>query len=79
MGKKAGENGRNASGNTSFYNKGDDFSQDGNMQYVCALMRMMDREGQFYDPRGKNGAIAGTESLSRMEEMDSVDRKAVWP
>lgn len=36
-------------------------------------MGMMDREGQFYDPRGKNRAIAGSVSLSRMEEMDSVD------
>lgn len=29
MGKKAGENERNASGNTPFYNEEDDFSQDG--------------------------------------------------
>lgn len=37
-------------------------------------MEMMDRKRQFYDPRRKKtGAIARTVSLSRMEEMDSVD------
>lgn len=37
MGKKAGENERNASGNTSFYNKGDDFSEDGKYCNIFVL------------------------------------------
>lgn len=37
VGKKAGENERNASGNTSFYNKGDDFSEDGKYCNIFVL------------------------------------------
>lgn len=57
MGKKAGENGRNESGNTSFYNKGDDFSQDGNMQHVWALMRIWTERDNFMIQGEKMGQL----------------------
>lgn len=75
MGKKAGENGKQASGHSSFYSKGDDFSPN---EKYCGMSGSDGNERAGWDnfmiQGGKKGGrgTAGIVSLSRLEGMDSV-------
>lgn len=82
MGKKAGENGKQASGHSCFYSKGDDFSSD---EKYCRMSGSDGNERAGRDnfmiqgeKRGGRGN-AGIVSLSRLEGMDSVHNWGIGP